>query len=158
MGFPVILQLDTLSWTSQDLGDENESAREFVYVAADTKVSPLTLEEIRVEQQDDKFCKATRRKIEGGNSKHFVEDERGLLVRIASVDRAHQIVCPEALRQKVLFLAHYAKLPGTRESRRCITPCGSLLAIYGRRCSPVRDSMSSLFSRESSASRSRGAP
>ncbi len=40
--FPMILQVDTLFWTSQDLEDEKESAREFVCVAADTKLSPLT--------------------------------------------------------------------------------------------------------------------
>ncbi len=63
---PVISHVDTSSWTSQDLDNENGSGRESVCVAADTKVSPLTLEEIRVEQQDDKLAKQPP-EIEGGN-------------------------------------------------------------------------------------------
>ncbi|CAN8075291.1 unnamed protein product [Agarophyton chilense] len=62
------------------------------------------------EQLTDNFCTAIRSRLNGGEDLPFSLDSRGILLR--HVEKHDQIVVPHALKSRVLYLAHYAKLSG----------------------------------------------
>ena len=61
-------------------------------------MSAITLDEIRVAQAEDKQCRAIREKLEAGKPTPYKEDERGLVVRRAPIDRVIQILLSQRLR------------------------------------------------------------
>lgn len=80
--------------------------------AAVTNTSAILIETIVEEQSSDKFCLKIKTKVDNGRTKRYRFDERGLLVRISPIDSSVQIVVPEKLRARVLYLAHYPKTSG----------------------------------------------
>ena len=78
----------------------------------DVDVSPITIEELILAQAEDDLCKRLRRKLERDSTKRYFEDERGLVVRVSPLDGAKQIVAPESLRQKILYMSHFPRLAG----------------------------------------------
>lgn len=53
--------------------------------------------------------------MDKGRNIQYLEEERGILTRIEPVNGAVHILCLCALRQRVLFLGHYAPLSGHKE-------------------------------------------
>lgn len=75
-------------------------------------VSLLTIDEIREAQFTDSLCAKLRHDIDMGKAAPFSEDKRGLIVRIAPIDKAIQIVLPSALRSRALHLANHTPVAG----------------------------------------------
>jgi Integrase core domain/Integrase zinc binding domain/RNase H-like domain found in reverse transcriptase len=69
-------------------------------------VEPLAIADLIVAQANDDYCWDMRVK---GN---FSEDERGLLVRVSSLDKVKQIVIPEELQKRCLALFHLPRISG----------------------------------------------
>lgn len=79
-----------------------------------TDWNAIEVTEMQEAQDADAFCKEIR-ELMGRNATAtllYMEDDRGLLCRLAPVDRALQVVVPEVLRERVLCLAHYPKHAG----------------------------------------------
>ena len=95
-----------------DLHDEVDDEELFppfsaMYTTEVTKdPSPLTHEGIISAQAEDKFCRVVRNRIEAGEEKTFLKDERSYLCRRSGRDSVTQIIMPEVLRQRALLLAH----------------------------------------------------
>lgn len=77
-----------------------------------TEVSPISIEEYIAAQASDAWCQVIAGKIDEGNEERFKRDDRGLLVRVAPLDLAHQVLVPKDLRPRVLHLSHYPRLVG----------------------------------------------
>eukprot|EP00171_Calliarthron_tuberculosum_P008354 IDg8354t1 len=109
--------VDSSSWTENDWDpdgdfDHNPEALAVDTTPAEAQISLLTVEELQQAQETDPLCQIAKADIDNNRPSPYVEDERGLIVRIASVDDAVQILCPVGLRQKVLFLSHYTPIAG----------------------------------------------
>ena len=76
------------------------------------EVNVITIDEIRAAQKEDAECQNIRKKIAEGEPTPYCEDERGLIIRIAQVDGAKQILIPKSLRQRALYIAHYTPAAG----------------------------------------------
>ena len=79
------------------------------------EISPITNDELVQAQFTDAYCRELRDSLERGEGSPFAENDKGLLVRISPVDRSEQIVVPQSLRAKVLYLNHqprFAAHPG----------------------------------------------
>ena len=83
-----------------------------VHTVEKKSVTAITVDEIREAQLNDPECTEARRRIIVGEKTPYKEDERGLIVRVADIDGAVQILVPLALRQRVLYLSHYTPLAG----------------------------------------------
>ena len=81
-------------------------------VEVDAEVSAVTLEEVREAQESDPECKVLREIIGKRREMPFIEDERGLLFRVAEADGILQVFVPQKLCQRLLHLAHHAPLAG----------------------------------------------
>ncbi len=77
-------------------------------LAAEANSAPITRAEFVDEQERDALCQELR--TSGGPQ--YDTDSSGVLVRISPLDGARQVVVPEALRPRVLRLAHYPVLAG----------------------------------------------
>lgn len=78
-------------------------------------LQPVSVDKILQEQAADPFCRGIKKRLldpEAEAGRLYDEDERGLLVRIATIDRSIQIVLPNTLRQRVLLLSHYPRMAG----------------------------------------------
>ena len=121
---PLQYKVDKTSWSKNDWDpvsdDENLSpAKSYAWYSVlatnsyrGDSVSLVTIDQIRKAQHDDQDCQRVQKRIEEGVRTPYIEDERGLLVRISPKDGAVQILVPKELRQKVLFLAHYTPVAG----------------------------------------------
>lgn len=67
-------------------------------------VSLVIIEEFREERTNDVYCKSLRAKIFKGSPIEYIEDERGLLVRVAPVDGAVPIFVPEMFYNRAFHL------------------------------------------------------
>ena len=77
---------------------------------------PISMEEITVAQHSDNFCTDIARRLNEGVVLPFSHDENGLLVRAAF--QSPQIVVPQELKKRVLFLNHYPSLAGHPGGRK----------------------------------------
>ena len=80
---------------------------------------PVKAEELLLSQRDDAFCKAIRERLNAGQHLPFLVNQDGLLVR--TVEPHDQIIVPEALRARILYIHHHAKLAGAPGGRRLYT-------------------------------------
>ena len=76
----------------------------------------ITVEELLRAQQEDDFCSAVRARLNGGERIPFALDETGVLRR--HVERHPQIVVPESLQARVLYLSHHSKIAGHPGGRK----------------------------------------
>eukprot|EP00171_Calliarthron_tuberculosum_P021926 IDg21926t1 len=100
--------IDSSSWCKNDWDPDSDFDRRPEVLAVDTtpdveQISPLTVEELQRAQEADPLCQQARSDIDSNRHTPYIEDERGLIVRIASIDDAVQILCPVALRQKSFY-------------------------------------------------------
>ena len=102
----------------EDLQDESVGRNpDPVCEAEETRdLSPISIEEFVEAQATDSYCQQVQKEVDLGTSKLFQINNRGLLVRIAPLDRAEQVVVPASLRAKVLNLCHYPRLVGRTTS------------------------------------------
>ncbi len=75
-------------------------------LAADAELTPITSEEFLREQATDTLCL----ELANRNDSMFDYNEVGLLVRLAPLDGARQVVMPKSLQPRVLRIAHYPRL------------------------------------------------
>lgn len=71
-----------------------------------TRYPPLTVDRILKAQGQDQRCQELRKEMDQNVNSRYGETPEGLLVRLAPLDRAVQIVVPKALQQEVLSLEH----------------------------------------------------
>ena len=91
--------------------DEFIDAIDVIYSVEEIKdITPIRIETFVEEQARDGFCQRIRPELDKATPSVYQLDKRGLLVRISPVDKSEQIVVPESLRQKVLYLAHYPRM------------------------------------------------
>ena len=94
-----------------ELGDafrgSNDDPLPALAVESDIELTPIGIEEIIREQATDDLCRRLRNTIPSRSL--FDIDERGLLVRVAPLDGARQIVAPTALLARLLHLEHYPR-------------------------------------------------
>ena len=72
---------------------------------------PVTVSEILQGQREDSYCRAMTSEV-GKAGSHFEVNRIGLLCRKAPVDGSLQVVIPQSLRARVLYLSHYPRLQG----------------------------------------------
>ena len=114
-------EVDLSSWTRSDY--EPEDRRETldpsspiwqdpweVFAARDPQVELITIEELLEAQGADEECKAILDTIAKGNARDYVVDERGILIRVAPVDKAEQAYITKPLRARALYLAHHTSV------------------------------------------------
>lgn len=77
----------------------------------DREWDPITLQEFRQAQEEDDFCRHTR-KVQGKSVVVVEEESDGILVRISNKDGVRQRIVPESLKERVLCLSHYPKCAG----------------------------------------------
>lgn len=115
------VQVDKDSWSIADWENDNMEVKPHEDISAppldsaltfNTQVSLITLEEIRESQERDKACHLIREQITNNRPSSYVEDDRGLITRVAPLDKTVQILVPESLRQRVLFLSHHTPVAG----------------------------------------------
>ena len=80
---------------------------------------PVSREEIAIAQLIDPFCANIRTRLNGGEKLPFEEDDTGILSRL--VTRNPQVVVPKTLRNRILHMAHHAKLAGCPGGRKLYT-------------------------------------
>ena len=68
-------------------------------------LEPLTVEELIHTQVNDEECEQIKKKISSKKKTIYIEDKRGLIVRVAPIDNTIQIHVPEAWRPRLLLLA-----------------------------------------------------
>ena len=78
---------------------------------------PVTVSEILTGQAQDPYCRAMTSEV-GKVGSHFEVNRVGLLCRKAPVDGSLQVVIPQSLRARVLYLSHYPRLQGHPGSTR----------------------------------------
>ena len=96
----------------EDCHDSSTARCAEIFEIDNNNLQPLTVEELIKVQAEDDECLKLKQKILSGDSTPFHEDERGLIVRVATIDQAHQIYAPKILRPRILLLAHYPRLAG----------------------------------------------
>ena len=118
----------------KDLQDESVGRNpDPVCEAEETRdFSSISIEEFIETQATDSYCQQVRKEVALGTNKLFQINNPGLLVRIAPLDRAGQVLVPASLRATVLNLCHYPRMVGHPEVRACIKPCARLST--GHRC------------------------
>ena len=79
-------------------------------------LAAITLEELVLAQESDAFCKVIRSRLNGGDDLPFAVDDRGFLSRY--VEAFPQIVIPQTLKPRVLYISHHAKLAAHRGGRK----------------------------------------
>jgi transposase InsO family protein len=101
--------------------DEHTEQSAVLAVETDMELTPIGIEELVREQATDDLCRRLRTNFSARSL--FDVDERGLLVRIAPLDGARQIVVPTALVARLLHLEHYPRTvahPGVTRMLRTI--------------------------------------
>ena len=73
-------------------------------------LTPLTIEELLQEQEEDEFCQEARARLANNPECQYFEDHHGLTCRRAKKDNAGQIILPKTRRRQALLLAHYPRL------------------------------------------------
>ncbi len=119
---PVTNVIDTNSWTKDDWDpfDFHEDERiinslcTFSALAVDieAELQAVTIDEVHQAREDDPECDSIRKELNLRRDTPFVEDERGLLVRVTEPDGICQIFVPRELRLRLLHLAHHTLLAG----------------------------------------------
>ena len=71
-------------------------------------LAAITLEELHLAQASDPFCKVIFSRLIGREDLPFAVDDRGFLSRY--VEAFPQIVIPQTLKSRVLYIRHHAKL------------------------------------------------
>lgn len=74
----------------------------------ETNVAAVSTEELRKEQATDPTC---QRLLAMTGGLYDVDDD-GLLIRIAPIDGSHQVVVPDSLTSRILYLEHYPPAVG----------------------------------------------
>ena len=92
-------------------------------IAADpSSVETISIEEFVTEQSTDPFCAQQRKLLdaapEDAKPSHYTINEEGLLVRESPLDRAKQIVVPQALQPRLMHLQHVPPIAGHVGGRR----------------------------------------
>ncbi len=115
-------KVNTSSWRKEDWDpyECNEDERVIrlatwnpvLAVEEETEVSAVTIEELLEAQGTDPECTAIRSELATNRATPYMEDERGLIVRVAEVDGRCQIFVPRRMRQRVLYLSHHTPLAG----------------------------------------------
>ena len=77
---------------------------------------PITIEEFIMAQHSDTFCADVCRRLNEGVARPFFIDDNGLLCR--SSFSGPQIVVPQSLKKRVLYLNHYPLLAGHPGGRK----------------------------------------
>ena len=77
-----------------------------------SNLEPLTVEELVNAQANDDECTQIKKKLSSRKKTIYTKDERGLIVRVAPLDKSMQIYLPSPLRPRLLLLAHYPRLAG----------------------------------------------
>lgn len=115
----LLLQQDEELNLYDDLPDTTLQDRDFdVVYTVDEGITPVTMEEIILEQAKDAFCCLKRTEMDRDKNSPFQLNEEGALVRIAPFDSATQIVVPRTLRKRVLHSSHYPTTAGHPGGRR----------------------------------------
>ncbi len=115
-------KLYTRSWTKSDWDPSDsdqdqrilDSISTFSALAVDVEaeLSAITIEEVLEAHENDPEFRAIRRELDGCRNTPFIEDERGLIIRVAEVDGICQIFVPRKLRQRIFHLVHHTPLAG----------------------------------------------
>lgn len=82
------------------------------------EATPVTMEELLLEQRDDPLCRDLREGLENGRVSSYFIDENGLLARRAGLDNATQTVVPASIRDRILYLSHYPAMAGHPGGRK----------------------------------------
>ena len=83
-----------------------------VYSVEAKIVSVVAIDEIRDAQLDDTLCRETRERLACGFRTPYSEDDLGLIVRKAELDKKVQILIPLKLKQRLLDHSHYTPVAG----------------------------------------------
>lgn len=83
-----------------------------------TNISPISIEEYIEAPASDAWCHVIAGKVDGGIEDQFKRDERGLLLRAAPLDLAHQVLVPNALHPRLLHLSRHSRLVDHPETVR----------------------------------------
>ena len=94
------------------MGSETDS------IPKNNPISTITINELFSAQLDDRECQAAREQIDKGSKTSYFIDERGLVVRVAPIDKAVQILVPVSLRPRALYLRHYTPVAGDHGASR----------------------------------------
>ena len=108
-----IPSLNLVDWVEYDVLDEILVARQ---PPPPKPADPITVEELLNAQHNDAFCRAVRNKLERGEVCPYAENEEGILVKLST--EHCQIVVPPSLRERILQLAHFARLSAHPGGRR----------------------------------------
>jgi Integrase zinc binding domain/RNase H-like domain found in reverse transcriptase len=77
----------------------------------DAVLEPITMHEPIDAQSQNPFCFSKLSELYGAIMKrHFVVNDKGLLVRLSPLDEAEQVVVPRCLANRVMCLAHLPRL------------------------------------------------
>ncbi len=114
--------IDIASWTGADwdLGSDPVPADEATEPA---EISAITVGDLRQYQARDAYCQSVRAKIKAEKTRDFVEDTRGLVVRIAPVDGAVQLLVPTELDRRSCSLPIIRRSPAILAPRSSIIQC-----------------------------------
>ena len=89
------------------------------YSTEDNVLVPITREEMLRHHLTDPFCAGIRRRINRGDNIPFATEEGGVLVR--DVKATLQVVVPQDLQGRILYMGHHAPLAGHSVAGRCST-------------------------------------
>lgn len=85
---------------------------------SDRRYPPLTIRRILEAQGKDQRCKELREEMNSNANSRYGETPEGLLIRLAPLDRAVQMVVPKSLQREVMTLEHepgHAGHPGVNK-------------------------------------------
>ena len=116
-------RVDTASWSDADKNPEDAGAGDprgllqwpdalEIFAAGEAHVELITIDELLKAQAEDGECQRYAALAASGRDRDFVIDERGLIVRLAPVDGARQVIIPKSLRARALHLAHHTPVAG----------------------------------------------
>ena len=89
-------------------------------VETETEFSAVILNEIREAQENHPECKAIRAELAAKRETPYIEDEHGLIIRVAEVDGIFQLFVPRILRKRLLHPCSSHSVGGTSRDNTSI--------------------------------------